>query len=171
MFNAELVSEMGKLRGFALRLTDQPSDAEDLLQASLLKAIEKQDTFRPGSNVFAWCSKIMYNTFVSAYRRRKKHESQYDPEPIIASQASPDRHFDSRWCAEVGEAMEELSPHHRSVLHGVCVEGKQYQEMARKLDIPVGTVRSRLNRARQELEKSLVGDASSDTTQQPAQLN
>ena len=155
MFTADLVREIDKLRGFALRLTDQPSDADDLLQASLLKAIEKQHTFRPGSNLFAWCSKIMYNTFVSGYRRRKKHESQYDPEPIIAAQTSPDRSLDHLRCAEVDQAMHELSGNHRKIIHGVCLEGRQYQEMADSLDIPVGTVRSRLSRARTELERSL----------------
>lgn len=155
MFQLDLLKEMDKLRGFALRLTDQPSDADDLLQASLLKAIEKQDTFRPGSNLFAWCSKIMYNTFVSGYRRKKNHESQYDPEPIIAAQASPDRSLDHMRCAEVNEALHDLSRDHQRVIKGVCVEGRQYQEVADSLDIPVGTVRSRLSRARHELERSL----------------
>lgn len=155
MFNADLIKEMDKLRGFALRLTEQPSDADDLLQASLLKAIEKQDSFRPGSNIFAWCSKIMYNTFVSGYRRRKKHESQYDPEPIIAAQASPDRSLEQLWYSEVDTAMQDLSSNHQLVLRGVCVEGRQYQEVASKLNIPVGTVRSRLSRARHELDKNL----------------
>ncbi|GAB5498542.1 MAG: RNA polymerase sigma factor [Pseudohongiellaceae bacterium] len=159
MFNNELVQEMGKLRGFALRLTDQPSDADDLLQASLLKAMEKQDKFQLGSNIFAWCSKIMYNTFVSGYRRRKKHESQYDPEPIIAAQETPDRQLEQLWCAEVDAAMQSLSSDHQRILESVCVEGQQYQEVASKLDIPVGTVRSRLSRARTALEKTLENDS------------
>ena len=151
----ELIKEMDKLRGFALRLTDQPSDAEDLLQAALLKAIEKKHTFRAGSNLFAWCSKIMYNTFVTNYRRKKNHESQYDPEPIIAAQTSPDRTYDTLRCAEVDRAMKELSQNQRQVLQGVCLEGKRYQEVADNLHIPVGTVRSRLARARDELERHL----------------
>lgn len=155
MFTSDLVNEMGKLRGFALRLTDQPSDADDLLQASLLKAMEQQDKFRMGSNIFAWCSKIMYNTFVSGYRRRKKHESQYDPEPIIAAQETPDRQLDHLWYAEVDAAMQDLSGDHKRILESVCVEGQQYQEVANKLNIPVGTVRSRLSRARCALEKTL----------------
>lgn len=155
MFHSDLVDEMDKLRGFARRLTDQRSDADDLLQASLLKAIEKQHTFRPGSNLFAWCSKIMYNTFVSGYRRRRNHESQYDPEPIIAAQASPDRSFDHMRCAEVHDALCALSRNHQRVIEGVCVEGRRYQEVADSLDIPVGTVRSRLSRARHELEQRL----------------
>jgi len=160
MFHEDLVQEMDKLRGFALRLTDQPSDADDLLQASLLKAIEKKHTFRPGSNLFAWCSKIMYNTFVSGYRRRKNHESRYDPEPIIAAQASPDRSLDHIRCAEVNEALHDLSRNHQRVIQGVCLEGRQYQEVADHLDIPVGTVRSRLSRARHELEQHLQQPAS-----------
>lgn len=155
MSHADLVKEMDKLRGFALRLSEQPTDADDLLQASLLKAMEKKHTFRPGSNLFAWCSKIMYNTFVSGYRRRKKHESQYDPEPIIAAQACPDRSLDHLRCAEVNDALNALSGDHQRVIKGVCVDGHQYQEVANSLDIPVGTVRSRLSRARHELEQRL----------------
>lgn len=154
-YHEDLIAEMDKLRGFALRLTDQPCDAEDLLQASLLKAMEKKETFRFGSNLFAWCSKIMYNTFVTNYRRKKNHESQYDPEPIIAAQMTPDRSFNMVRCAEVDEAMSGLSKNQQRVIQGVCLEGKRYQEVADNLHIPVGTVRSRLARAREELERSL----------------
>lgn len=147
----DLIAAMGKLRGFALRLTDQPSDAEDLLQAALLKAIEKKHTFRTGSNLFAWSSKIMYNTFVTNYRRKKKHESRYDPEPILAALTYPDPNYDNLRCAEVDKAMQKLGRDQRQVLQGVCLQGEGYQEVANRLRIPVGTVRSRLSRAREEL--------------------
>ena len=78
-----LVGEMSNLQRFALRLTRNASDAEDLVQATLLRALEKADYFEDGTNLFSWTSKIMFNIFVSHYRRRTKFETQYDPETFI----------------------------------------------------------------------------------------
>ena len=81
----ELVHEMGNLRKFALRLTRNVHEAEDLVQSTLLRALEKKDYFQENTNLFSWTSKIMFNLFVTGYRRKKKFESQYDPEPHICT--------------------------------------------------------------------------------------
>lgn len=148
---AELIKEMDNLRKFACRLTNNPVEADDLLQSTVLRAIEKKDYFEAGTNLFSWTSKIMFNLFVTDYRRKTKFESQYDPEPLIAARSvEADQQTKSELTA-VSRAMEELSPEHKEILVLVCVKGMQYQEVADMLAIPVGTVRSRLSRARSQL--------------------
>ncbi len=148
---AELVKEMDNLRKFACRLTGSPVDADDLLQSTVLRAIEKKDYFETGTNLFSWTSKIMFNLFVTDYRRKTKFESQYDPEPLIAARSVDADQQSKTELKAVGRAMELLSPEHKEILVMVCVKGMQYQEVADLLEIPVGTVRSRLSRARSQL--------------------
>lgn len=153
--NTELLQHNERLEKFAYKLTRNEADAQDLLQSTLLRAIEKKELFKTGSNLYSWLSKIMYNLFVSAYRRKTKFETQYDPEPYIEKQkmdASQDIKMEFQ---DVDNAMDELSDDHREVLVMVCVKGMQYAEVSDKLDIPVGTVRSRLSRARENLQARL----------------
>jgi RNA polymerase sigma-70 factor (ECF subfamily) len=155
----QLITEMEKLRRFALRLTKNNADADDLLQNTILRAYEKKHLFEENSNVFSWTSKIMYNLFVSGYRRKVKFESQYDPEPILEKTEIVSNQNDKILVQEVGEAMNKLSQDHRDILVMVCVQGMKYEETAEALNIPVGTVRSRLSRAR-----SLLQDVINDET-------
>lgn len=148
---AELVKEMDSLRKFACRLTNNPVEADDLLQSTVLRAIEKKTYFETGTNLFSWTSKIMFNLFVTDYRRKTKFESQYDPEPLISARAvEADQQVKSE-LKSVERAMKKLSAEHQEILVLVCVKGMQYQEVADMLAIPVGTVRSRLSRARSQL--------------------
>ncbi len=150
--NEELINEMNKLKKFSSRLTGNAVDADDLLQATVLRAMEKRHQFYEGTNLFSWTSKIMFNLFVSGYRRKTRFESQYDPEIIIGAQstgASQEMELELR---NVQRAMKRLSEDHREILLMVCVQGMQYTEVAELLDIPVGTVRSRLSRARESLQ-------------------
>ena len=153
----QLISEMDRLSKFAMRLTRNNADAEDLLQNTILRAYDKKHLFKEGSNVFSWTSKIMYNLFVSDYRRKVKFTSQYDPEPYIANESVDAKHDDQIMVQEVGEAMRQLSPEHQEILMMVCVQGMQYEETAEALDIPIGTVRSRLSRARSILADLIDG--------------
>lgn len=147
----QLVTEMDRLKKFAMRLTQNEANADDLLQNTVLRAMEKKHLFKEGSNVFSWTSKIMYNLFVSDYRRKVKFESQYDPEPAINSVTANIDHEDHMMLQEIGVAMDKLSPEHREILVMVTVQGMKYDETANKLGVPVGTVRSRLSRARNAL--------------------
>lgn len=147
----QLVTEMPKLRKFATKLTRNSSEADDLLQATLLRALEKADYFETDTNLFKWSSKIMYNIFVTEYRRRVKFESQYDPESSIENHAVEASQHVKLEVKAVARAMEHMSEEHREILVLVCVKGMQYQEVADMLKIPVGTVRSRLSRARSQL--------------------
>src|SRR5580698_9484734 len=84
MFEQEaLIAEMDKLRKFAQRLTKNTHNAEDLLQATMLRALEKKEYFQNETNLFSWTSKIMFNLFVSGYRQKMKFDTQYDPAPYI----------------------------------------------------------------------------------------
>jgi len=144
----QLITEMDRLKRFAMRLTKNEANADDLLQNTVLRAFEKKHLFKEGSNVFSWSSKIMYNLFVSDYRRKVKFESQYDPEPAISKMTASVDHEDHMMLQEVGEAMNRLSDEHREILVMISVQGMKYEEASEKLNIPVGTVRSRLSRAR-----------------------
>jgi len=156
-----LIKEMGNLRKFALRLTKNAHDAEDLVQSTLLRAMEKKDYFQAGTNLFSWTSKIMFNLFVSSYRQKKKFETQYDPAPYIEQIAIGPSQEASTDLVTVGESISRLSAEHRDILLLVCVRGLSYEDAAVALDIPVGTVRSRLSRARKQLQDMLT--AANDT--------
>lgn len=152
--NNQLITEMPKLHKFAIRLTHNRADSEDLLQSTLLKAIEKKDRFETGSNLFAWTSKIMFNQFLNNCRR-KKHDTHYDPQEAI-NRARVDEtqslHMD---CYKVGQAFDTLSPDHKDVVVKICLEGKSYARAAAETGVPVGTVRSRLSRARDILKEAV----------------
>src|SRR5690606_31008815 len=85
--NEMLTNNRERLERFALKLTRNKADAEDLVQATLLQALEKKELFTQDTNFYGWLSKIMYNSFVTGYRRKTKFETQYDPEPYIAAQS------------------------------------------------------------------------------------
>jgi RNA polymerase sigma-70 factor (ECF subfamily) len=162
--NNALVSEMPKLQKFARRLCRNEHDAEDLLQSTILKAIEKKEMFEEGTNLFSWTSKIMYNDFVSQYRRKVKFESQYDSENVIMMQSVDANQEYSSELSQVNEAMSLLSDEHRTILVCVCVQGMKYNEVSEVLSIPVGTVRSRLSRAREQLKDLMAARAPGSQT-------
>lgn len=148
----DLINEMESLKKFALKLTRNDSDADDLAQATILRALEKRALFQADTNLFSWAAKIMYNLFVSGYRRKVKFETQYDPENYINSESVSASQETALEFKEVQEAMNGLSDDHREILIMICIKGMQYAEVSEALQIPVGTVRSRLSRARESLQ-------------------
>lgn len=153
--NKQLTEEMPRLEKFALRLTRNTQDANDLLQSTLARAIEKKHLFQDGTDLFKWTSKMMYNLFVSDYRRKVKFETQYDPENYLEKQSVDPAQDKQIELTKVNEAMNMLSDEHREVLIMVCVQGMRYQDVAEALNIPIGTIRSRLSRAREQLQSHL----------------
>lgn len=151
----ELVREMNSLRRFAMKLTRNTSDADDLLQATLLKSLEHASSFERGTHVFGWTSRILYNTFVSQYRQRVRFDTLHDPQIYIDQQSVEATQETSMDLCMVLKAMESLSPEHQEMLQLVCIEGMAYADVAEQLGIPVGTVRSRLSRARAALQDVL----------------
>lgn len=165
---AQLIEEMPKLTKFAHKLTRNTAEAEDLVQSTLLRAIEKKTYFQEGTDLFKWTSKIMYNLFVTDYRRKTKFETQYNPETYIdARSVEPDQQTKAEVSA-LAEAMEQMSAEHKEILILCCVKGMQYQEVAEALDIPVGTVRSRLSRARAHLVELMDGPGDADAAFLPS---
>src|SRR6185436_19072481 len=104
------------LRRFALRLTGNVSDADDLLQSTLLRAMENSELFQTDTNLFRWSSKIMFNLFVSGYRRRTKFETQFDPETYLEKESVPATQDISVDLATVKRAMKLLNADHRQIL-------------------------------------------------------
>ena len=148
----ELLAESVRLKRFAVRLTGNISDADDLLQSTYLQALKKDSAFESGTNLFSWSSRIMYNIFVSDYRRRVKFEAIGDPD-IQINKASIGATQEIRVeLADVGIAMKGLHRDHYEILVMICIKDMSYQEVSSILHIPVGTVRSRLSRAREQLQ-------------------
>ncbi len=150
-----LIPETVKLERFALRLTRNKADADDLVQSTLLRALEKGEQFQEGTDLFKWTARIMFNSFVSQYRRKTKFESQYDPSAYIDSLSIMPNQEDAMDLKTVNTAMTRLSAEHREILVLVCIRGLRYEEAAERLALPVGTVRSRLSRARSALQREL----------------
>lgn len=155
--HAELLKETPSLSKFAYKLTRNRDDAEDLLQATIVTALEKQEQFTQGTNLFSWTSRIMFNSFVSNYRHNSRFETQYDPQSYIDQEYIDATQESETELSQVFDAMLSLSEDHRQILIMVCIDGMRYEEVASKLQIPVGTVRSRLSRAREGLQDRLNG--------------
>jgi RNA polymerase sigma-70 factor, ECF subfamily len=147
-----LLAETGKLQKFAMRLTKNKADADDLLQSTCLRALEKEQSFEYGTNLFGWTSKIMFNLFATDYRRKMKFESRCDPESILENQSVPPMQEIGTEVSNIKRAMLKLSSDHQEIVVLICVKGMHYDEVSRLLGIPVGTVRSRLSRAKRELQ-------------------
>lgn len=151
----ELLKEAASLSKFAYKLTRNRDDADDLLQSTLATALDKQNQFEHGTNLFSWTSRIMFNAFVSAYRHNCRFETQYDPQWYIDQQSVEATQESEAELSLVFDAIMSLSEDHREILRMVCIDGMQYNEVAEQLIIPVGTVRSRLSRAREGLQDRL----------------
>lgn len=146
-----LFEEMNGLNRFAMKLCRNRADAEDLVQTTVEKALKNRDKFIEDTKPFSWLSKIMYNSFVTSYNRRVRYESQYDPEPILLAVTSHSTQDDQLMVKEVSKAIQLINPQHREILILICVQEMSYEEAAESLRIPLGTVRSRLSRARTAL--------------------
>jgi len=165
----------GQLDGLfaaALRLTRNGRDAEDLVQDAVLRAYRFFDKFEPGTNFRAWLFKILTNTFINRYRRSVKERTLVDgpereavTEQFVSRAASdqaadPERHLLDRMVSdEVVKAIDALPIDFRLVVILADVQDFSYKEIADILDVPVGTVMSRLFRGRRLLERGLLSYA------------
>lgn len=167
----EAISYIDSLYRTALRMTGNPVDAEDLVQETYLRAFRSISQFKPGTNLRAWLFKIQTNSFINDYRKRSRRprntslddveeyylyshlvESGVQPAPSITEDEILAQIDD----AEVFQALDELPDNFRQVVLLADVEGFAYREIAEIMDIPVGTVMSRLHRARRRLRDSLL---------------
>jgi RNA polymerase sigma-70 factor, ECF subfamily len=168
LFETEALVHTEALFRTALRMTKNASDAEDLVQETLLKAYKSFDRFETGTNAKAWLFKIMTNTFINTYRSKQKESTSVSFDEIdenflhtqLAGPASetgdPEKDFFNKILdKDVEAAIEKLPEEFRVVVVLAFYEGFAYQEIADILGIQVGTVKSRLHRGRKILQKLL----------------
>jgi RNA polymerase sigma-70 factor, ECF subfamily len=173
VYENELARHERALYPAALRMTRNPSDAEDLVQESMTRAYAGLRHFTPGTNSRAWLFRILANTFVSTYRKRQREPAQVlspEFESLItaaidtaaapaATQSAEDAVLGQFAYSEVRRALEELPEAYRATIYLADVEGYPYRDIAEMLSVPIGTVMSRLHRARGLLRKRLVAFA------------
>ncbi|MBV7410085.1 sigma-70 family RNA polymerase sigma factor [Maritimibacter sp. DP1N21-5] len=145
------------LRGFAGSLTRNATDAEDLVQETLLKAVRYQDKFRSGTNLKAWLFVIMRNSFYNQIAKRRREVT--GPEGCVSEHvSSPATQEWSLRGKEVMRAVRDLPPHYRRLFVLVVMLGETYETSAELCGIRVGTVKSRVNRSRRLVIASLGDD-------------
>ncbi len=162
-FEREALVHLDVLYRVALRLTANPSDADDLVQETMLKAYRAWDQYEQGTNAKAWLLTILRHAFINEYRRRTRHPETVDVDSIepfaVFSEVQDDdpqgAFFDRIVDDEVLRAIDQLPEAFRETLVLSDVEGMSYQEIAGILGVPIGTVKSRLFRARQLLQGKL----------------
>lgn len=170
---AEALTHLDALYRTALRLSRNAQDAEDLVQETYLNAFRSLDRFEEGTNLRAWLFRILNNAFISQYRRRKRRPSSsledvteyYLYDHLVEGGAAPrTENPEQEVLDRIGDegvlrALEELPVEFRQVELLADVEGFSYREIADILNIPIGTVMSRLYRARRRLQKVLWQEA------------
>lgn len=161
-FEASVEPLLGTLYGRALRLCRNPSDAEDLVQEAVLRAWRFWPTFEQGTNLGAWLSRILKHCFVDGHhRRRREHDVLVRAWREGLGPNSRELSTDERAISdEVAASLCALPAEYRSVVELVALEDCSYREAADRLGCPVGTVMSRLHRARRNLQSELGGFAS-----------
>jgi RNA polymerase sigma-70 factor (ECF subfamily) len=145
-------AEIPHLRRFARYVVRDVDRADDLVQECLTRAIAKLHTWTPGTNLRAWLFVILKNCHINEVRRERPNGEMPDDHPLLSVAANQDAHIN---LLEVRDAYLRLSEEHREVLLLVAIEGLRYEEAAAILKLPLGTVRSRLSRARQALRDAL----------------
>jgi RNA polymerase sigma-70 factor (ECF subfamily) len=170
-FADQAMEFMPALYTAALRMTRNAAEAEDLVQETYLKAYRAFGSFEQGTNLKAWLYKILTNTFINAYRSRRRRPEQSEIEDVedlylyrrlgglegaSAGRSAEEEVLDRFTDTEVKEALESLPETFRMAVLLADVEGFSYREIADILDIPIGTVMSRLHRGRRALQKALL---------------
>lgn len=171
-FEREALKHLDALYGAALRLTRSASDAEDLVQDSFVKAYRFYDRFEPGTNMKAWLFRILTNTFINKYRRSTRERRVLEgreAEPVgegVMSRAAmrtltdPVSEAHRRIItAEIQEALDSLPEDYRVMILLADVEELSYKEIATIVGCPIGTVMSRLHRARKKMQRRLLDQA------------
>lgn len=170
IFEGELLPNIDALHTFAYHLSFNDDDAKDLVQETFLKAYRALDSYEPGTNAKAWLFKILKNAYINQYRKKIRRPTKVDYEDYIGYQDLEDQAsveyldlreeiFDNLIGDEVTAAVNALPVDFRAVILLCDVEGFTYEEISRIIDIPIGTVRSRLHRARNMLKEKLASYA------------
>lgn len=170
-FEQACLPQQSALYGVAMRIVRNSDDAKDLVQDTLLRAMVAWDSFEPNSNLKAWLFRIMTNAFINQYRKqlhRQNFAAEY-PGEVLRTLYGRDSDrvcfgspADDQLCDEVVAALEQLSPKYRYIIESVDLHGRTYKSMSEELGVPIGTVMSRLFRARRVLRAALAEFAAAD---------
>ncbi|MFM2183130.1 MAG: hypothetical protein RJB61_1424 [Actinomycetota bacterium] len=157
-----------QLYSAALRMTRNAADAEDIVQETYLRAYRSYESFEKGTNLRAWLFRILTNTFINAYRAKQRRPQETDVDDVddlylyrrvrsadFSSRSAEETLFDLFTDDEVKKALEDLPESFRLPVLLADVEGFSYREIAEMLDVPIGTVMSRLHRGRKSMQKAL----------------
>ncbi|MGH8914575.1 MAG: sigma-70 family RNA polymerase sigma factor [Acidimicrobiia bacterium] len=169
-FERDAMQYTRQLYSAAMRMTRNPSDAEDLVQETFLKAYRAYHTFEEGTNLKAWLYRILTNTYINKYRKDSRRPAEVDlgavedlylyrrlgsEESAEAARTTEDRVLEGLVESDIKKAVEDLPENFRIPVLLADLEGFSYKEIAEILDIPIGTVMSRLHRGRKAMQKSL----------------
>jgi RNA polymerase sigma-70 factor, ECF subfamily len=170
-FERDVVPFLGQLYPAALRMTRNPSDAEDLVQETLAKAYAGFHQFKPGTNLRAWLHRILANTFINSYRKKRREpiqdlgadfqeDWQTGSDPLAPPARSAEAEALERLAdSEILQALRELPDEFRAAIYLADIEGYPYREIAEMMGTPIGTVMSRLHRGRAKLRQRLASYA------------
>jgi RNA polymerase sigma-70 factor (ECF subfamily) len=170
-FEQDVIPFMGQLYPAALRMTRNPSDAEDLVQETVAKAYAAFHQFKPGTNLRAWLHRILANTFINGYRKKRREpvthlgaefqeDWQVGTDPLQPPAASAEAEALARLAdSDILQALRELPDEFRVAVYLADIEGYPYREIAELMGTPIGTVMSRLHRGRAKLRQKLASHA------------
>jgi RNA polymerase sigma-70 factor (ECF subfamily) len=165
-FEREMLPHLDALYNFAIRLTTDPIDAEDLVQDTIVKAFRFFSSYEKGTNAKAWLFRILKNSYINNYRKKSKQPQQVDYDEVstyyetVRSEQSDttdmeDIMYRGMLDDQITKALQRLPEDFRTVVLLCDVEGFTYEEIANMLDVPIGTIRSRLHRGRNLLRVEL----------------
>ncbi|WP_207458762.1 sigma-70 family RNA polymerase sigma factor [Azospirillum sp. SYSU D00513] len=159
-FGVELEVHIASLRRYARALLRNRTDAEDLVQEALTRAVARADSFKAGTNLRAWLFTILHNVHVNQVRSKAARPDEVDVDSVESRLVTPARQEERVEAREMMRAIDDLPEEQRKVLLLVALEGLKYDEVAELLGVPIGTVMSRLSRAREAVRAKLANEGS-----------
>jgi RNA polymerase sigma-70 factor (ECF subfamily) len=157
-FSQQIVAVIPHLNRYALKIAGSPDEAEDLVQDCVERALRKSDLYRPGTNLRAWMFTMMRNLFINRKRREKVSQRYTETVRVESSQVTAPTQVTQVFLNQAVSALGALGPEEREAVRLLGIEERSHREAADAMDLPVGTMKSRLFRARAKLRGSLVLD-------------
>jgi RNA polymerase sigma-70 factor, ECF subfamily len=165
-----IAEQIPKLRRYARALLGDPVRADDLVQEALLRALSRSHLWQPGTDIRAWMFTILHNVHVNNQRQRRHrddHQELSDDRPEMATPATQERILEMR---DLARGLQLLPGPQREVVLLVGIEGMNYKQVAAVLDIPIGTVMSRLHRGREALRRLMTDGPVSNASDQDSEV-